>query len=100
MDETLGLHAAVGPSDSDAQGERSLPGLGRLNDDGKPSDPGGTGAGIGRCRLFHRWDTRTWVDTTPYSISPRAGVRSCGRCGKRQRYFYDSQGGSWEDDRG
>ena len=49
-----------------------------------------------RCRIgLHRWAKNMWIDSTSFSISPLAGERVCERCGKRQQYSYDSQGGCW-----
>ena len=48
----------------------------------------------GRCRLFHRWRKHLRVNDAPMAMDP-VGFRECERCGKRQRYSYDSQGGCW-----
>jgi len=47
------------------------------------------------CRIMHKWQERTWVPGGYMQMSPRAGVRSCRRCGKVEYYHYDSQGGWW-----
>lgn len=51
--------------------------------------------GPGRCRLFHRWRKHLRVNDAPMALDPLVGYRVCERCGKRQRYYYDSQGGCW-----
>jgi hypothetical protein len=50
------------------------------------------------CRIgLHAWrgGKRANTNPEPFSISPVVGSRICARCGKRQRFLYDSQGGAW-----
>jgi len=51
------------------------------------------------CRIgFHQWrgGKRTNADPAPFSLAPIVGSRVCARCGKRQRFLWDSQGGAWD----
>lgn len=45
----------------------------------------------------HDWQggKRYGWDGTPFSMSPIHGNRLCRRCGTKQSFLYDSQGGQW-----
>lgn len=52
-----------------------------------------------KCWLgLHAWagGKRFNSNPEPFSLSPFVGSRVCARCGKRQRFLWDSQGGAWE----
>lgn len=51
------------------------------------------------CNLgLHRWrgGKRENTRPEPFSLAPIVGSRICSRCGKRQRFLWDSQGGAWD----
>jgi hypothetical protein len=55
-------------------------------------------AAVTRCTFgLHAWRGGKRANTAPepFSLEPVVGSRVCARCGKRQVFSWDSQGGMW-----